>query len=261
MQEGLMGEERLLPRVAVIADSGLIGQHLTHSVYHKYLHALTVAAKVAPIIVPAFYKDNSLISILSVVDGICLTGSNSMVNPHYYDEKISDPTFTLDTNRDKLSFALVRQALHLGLPLLGICRGCQDVNVALDGSLYQQLHNEPYFNDHREDKSSPLKQQYIKAHSVKLQEEGLLVEIMSVNELQVNSLHTQGIKKLANGLSVEAIADDGLIEAFRINQLDFGLCVQWHPEWQVEKNPLQKKLFQAFGQACSERAKKRLYKN
>ncbi len=129
----------------------------------------------------------------------------------------------------------------------------QDLNVALGGSLHQCVHEVAGLNDHREDKNATLEQQYSDVHRVSLTTGGLLATITHCDSLNVNSLHSQGINRLGNGLSIEAKAEDGLIEAISVDAMQFGLAVQWHPEWQIQRNPKQQSIFQAFGQACRDR--------
>lgn len=172
-----------------------------------------------------------------------------MVHPSLYNEApVEDQSY--DSARDTLSLKLIDAVLDRNLPLFAVCRGFQEVNVALGGRLHQNLHRVPGFQEHREDKTRPLAEQYNAVHDVILEEGGLLAGIVGKPSVSVNSLHVQGIATLGRGLAVEGRAPDGLVEAFRIEALSFGLAVQWHPEWQVMNNPQQRKLFEAFGDAC-----------
>ena len=143
------------------------------------------------------------------------------------------------------------QAIDQGVPVLGICRGFQEMNVAFGGTLHQRLFEVGGYIEHREDKTQPVEVQYGPAHEVRFEPGGLLHQIAGCSSAQVNSLHTQGVATLASGLQPEATAPDGLIEAFSVSQAtQFALGVQWHPEWQVRSNPLYLSIFQAFGNAC-----------
>ncbi|MBY0242795.1 MAG: gamma-glutamyl-gamma-aminobutyrate hydrolase family protein, partial [Burkholderiaceae bacterium] len=156
-----------------------------------------------------------------------------------------------DHARDATTLPLIRAALERGLPLLAICRGFQEVNVALGGTLHQAVHEVPGLHDHRESKGQPLAMQYAAAHKVTLQAGGMLARLLDgARAIDVNSLHGQGIAELAPGLQVEAWAEDGLVEAYSIPAAPFALAVQWHPEWQVTDNPVSLRLFTAFGDAC-----------
>src|SRR5690606_29619238 len=127
----------------------------------------------------------------------------------------------------------------------------QELNVALGGSLHQQVHEQPDKFDHREDKTASLAEQYGPAHPVTIQPGGVLAGLTERPQVVVNSVHGQGIDRLAPGLRVEAVADDGLIEAVSLPTANgFMLAVQWHPEWLWQDNPLSRSILAAFGAAC-----------
>jgi putative glutamine amidotransferase len=143
------------------------------------------------------------------------------------------------------------------VPVLGVCRGFQEMNVAFGGTLHQKVHEVPGLSDHREDTTLPLDVQYGPAHDVILEQAGLLMDIAGGSKrIQVNSLHSQGIERLGPSLVVEArSATDGLIEAFQVRDAQrFAVAVQWHPEWKVMSNPFSRALFAAFGAASREHA-------
>jgi putative glutamine amidotransferase len=145
-----------------------------------------------------------------------------------------------------------------GMPLFAICRGFQEMNVAYGGTLWQKVQEVPGFADHRENKEDPLEVQYGPAHDVDLVPGGELQRIAGADRARVNSLHSQGVQRLGEGLEVEARAPDGLIEGFRVREAPgFALAVQWHPEWQAMKNPFSRALFAAFGAAARAHAKGR----
>jgi len=241
---------RRKPLVGVVSDVQIIGPHVFHTSGDKYLRALSKAADVIPVIIPCLQDDQDIEQWISRLDGVFLTGAYSMVDPKHYGEAKIDKPYDYDAQRDDLSFQMIRSIVDSDLPVLGVCRGLQDINVALGGSLHQAVQEVEGLNDHREDKSAPLEVQYGEAHTVALTENGLLHSITDKTTLTINSLHSQGINQLAPGLSVEAKAEDGLVEAIRIDQMTFGLAVQWHPEWKVTENPTQSLIFEAFGRAC-----------
>ncbi len=144
------------------------------------------------------------------------------------------------------------------LPVLAICRGFQELNVALGGSLHPQVHAVPGLSDHREDPHAPVEVQYGPAHAITLANDGWLAQWHGSDRAQVNSVHGQGIARLAQGLQVEAVADDGLVEAARSLRHGFVLGVQWHPEWRVMQAPFYHAIFRAFGQACRQHQQNRL---
>jgi putative glutamine amidotransferase len=150
-------------------------------------------------------------------------------------------------------------AVQANVPLLGICRGFQEINVALGGTLYQHVQEEPGFYDHREDQNQPLETSYGgPAHPVRLIPGSWLSGWVGEGDVMVNSLHQQGIQRLAPGLVIEALAPDGLIEAFRLDRPEgFVFAVQWHPEWQYTSSQAAQAIFNAFGSACRQRLKQR----
>jgi putative glutamine amidotransferase len=163
-----------------------------------------------------------------------------------------------DPARDATTLPLIRRAVQAGVPVLGICRGFQEMNVAFGGTLHQRLHEVPGYLDHRDDETQPLEVQYGPAHEVTLEPGGVLRTLTASERIRVNSLHSQGIERLGEGLAVEARAPDGVIEAFRVPAARrFALAVQWHPEWQVMSNPFSRALFATFGDASRERAQTR----
>ena len=198
--------------------------------------------------------DENALSMLAGADGLMLTGSVSNIEPSRYQEDDRYPDDLRDTARDEISFALVKQAIENDIPVLGICRGFQEVNVALGGVMHQRLVDIDGLVEHREDKNLSILEQYDKSHDVNLVPDGILTSALKADSVSVNSLHMQGVKRLADDLVCEATAPDGLIEAFRIDRQDrFVLGVQWHPEWQVTSNPDYQAVFDVFKQACIQR--------
>jgi putative glutamine amidotransferase len=239
------------PLVGVSADRVTIGAHLAHVVGDKYITPIVDGLYATAMLLPALGARQSTADILSVVDGLLFTGSYSNVEPHLYGDEVSAPGTLHDAARDATTLPLMRAAIEAGVPVLAICRGLQEMNVVFGGTLHQSVHAAEGFNDHREDKSDDLAVQYSPAHSIRLTQDGLLHRISGMDEARVNSLHGQGIKQLGTGLSPEATAPDGLIEAVSVKQAPaFALGVQWHPEWQYAEDALSMAIFHAFGAAC-----------
>jgi len=239
------------PIVLVPACVNQIGAHPYHTAQLKYVAAVADGARCTPLILPALGAATDFAALLELADGVMLTGSPSNVHPGLYGEALLDPSQPLDPARDATTLPLIHEVLQRRMPLLAICRGFQEVNVALGGSLYQAVHEVPGMADHRESRDDPLDRQYAPSHRVLLDPGGRMAQILGVPEIMVNSLHGQGIHKLAPGLAIEARADDGLVEAFRVADAEgFTLAVQWHPEWRFSDNPDSVKLFNAFGDAC-----------
>ena len=246
------------PIVGVPSDRREYGPHPFHMVGEKYLRALVQAADVLPLMTPVLADDVDIDELLALFDGVFLTGSYSDLEPHHYGGEPSSEGTLHDPYRDAVTLPLAQRALEEGVPLLAVCRGFQELNVVLGGTLHQKVHEVPGYHKHLENKEDPLDVQYGPSHPVGLPENGLLRELLGSDTAMVNSLHGQGIARLASGVSAEAIADDGLIEAFRVDGAPgFTLAVQWHPEWKAMENEFSKVIFKAFGDACREFAGRR----
>lgn len=246
------------PLVGVPADRRIVDPHPFHMVGEKYLDALIKGSEALPLITPVMPGGVDIDALLQQFDGIFLTGSYSNVEPHHYNGSPSEDGTLHDPHRDAVTLPLAKRALETGVPLLAVCRGFQELNVALGGTLHQKVHEVAGYHNHLENKDDPLDKQYGPSHPVNLADGGLLRQLAGSDTVMVNSLHAQGVAKLAPGVSVEAVADDGLIEAFQIdNGPAFALAVQWHPEWRVMENDFSKAIFKAFGDACRVRASRR----
>ncbi|WP_254258486.1 gamma-glutamyl-gamma-aminobutyrate hydrolase family protein [Methylovorus sp. MM2] len=251
----MMKSTKTKPVVLIPADVKHQGEHPFHMVGQKYILAVAEAAEATPLLVPAISEHTDFNALLEFADGIFLTGAVSNVHPSHFDQEVHNPELPLDPERDAITLNLIRAAIVAGVPLFGICRGFQEINVAFGGSLHQAVHEVVGMADHREPKDLPIAEQYAPAHSVRLVAGGRLANITGREEIMVNSLHGQGVDQLGNGLVAEAYAPDGLIEAIRVeNAPTFALAVQWHPEWQVMQNPVYLSIFKAFGDACRARA-------
>lgn len=254
---------RRAPLVGLPCDRKQIGHHPFQAVGEKYIRAVVDGAGCLPVLLPSLAPPLDLRALLGSLDGLLLTGAYSNIEPHHYGSEPSFEGNLHDPARDATTLGIVPLAIELGLPVLAICRGLQEVNVALGGSLHQKVHDIVGFADHREDPEEPLGVQYAPSHVVELAEGGLLAGIAGGREAWVNSLHGQGIRRLGDGLVVEATAPDGLVEAVRLDRGrpdapdPFLLAVQWHPEWRVTENPFYLGTFQAFAAACRARAEHR----
>lgn len=240
----------LAPLVGLPTDRKLIGPHPFLATGEKYVRAVVEGAGATPVLLPALQPALDPEQWLPRLDGLLLTGATSNIEPHHYSDEPSWEGNLHDPARDATTLGLAARAIALGLPVLALCRGLQEVNVALGGRLHQKVHEVPGLHDHREDTAAALELQYGPAHPVELVPGGLLASLAGAGQAMVNSLHGQGIARLADGLVVEATAPDGLVEAFRGTGPGFLLAVQWHPEWQVGSNPFHLAIFRAFGDAC-----------
>ena len=246
------------PLVGIPADCRDISGMPFHAVGDKYVRAVFEAADCIPLCIPALGDALDIGALLRRLDGVLLTGSPSNVEPRHYAGAESEPGTVHDPDRDATTLPLIPKALAGGVPLLAICRGFQELNVALGGTLHQKVHLQPGKHDHRENYDDPVNARYALRHSIQLKPGGVLAALAGAKEVSVNSLHAQGIDQLAPGLTVEAVAPDGLVEAFAVRTAPaFSLAVQWHPEWRVMENPFYRAIFHAFGEACRGRARER----
>ncbi len=239
-----------LPLVGLPTDSKPIGSHPFLVVGEKYVRAVVEGAQATPLVLPLLQPPLPPADWLHTLDGLLLTGATSNIEPHHYAGGPSWAGNPHDPARDANVLGLIPQALAMGLPILAICRGFQEINVAFGGSLHPKVHAVPGLADHREDPDSPVDVQYGPAHALELVPGGLLAGIAAGQPVRVNSVHGQGVARLGEGLQVEARAPDGLVEAFRGPGPGFLLGVQFHPEWRVLDNPFHLGIFQAFGEAC-----------
>lgn len=248
------------PVVLVPACNRMLGEHPFHVAGKKYIDAVRLAGGL-PLVVPNA-EPQELEAYLALADGIFLTGSPSNVHPSHFGEAVHDPALPLDPVRDGWTLPLIRRSLALGLPMFAICRGLQEANVALGGSLHQAVQEVDGQHDHRGAggrADARAADHYAPAHAVAVEPGGLLDQVLGLPGFSVNSVHGQGVKQLAPGLRVEARAPDGLVEAFSVPAASaFSLCVQWHPEWQAADNPVSMQLLRAFGEACVVRQRERL---
>jgi putative glutamine amidotransferase len=246
------------PVIGVPACRRILDIHPFHIVGEKYLQALIDGADALPLVIPVMADHLDIEDILAQVDGVFLTGSPSNVEPHHYAGDPSETGTLHDPHRDAATLPLTRRALAAGVPLLAVCRGYQEVTVALGGTLHQKVHEVAGYHMHKENPDDPLDVQYGPSHEVNLVEGGVLHKLAGTSKIMVNSLHSQGVAKLPEGVTVEAIADDGLIEGFSVDSVPgFSMAVQWHPEWKVTQNEFSLAIFKAFGNACREYAGQR----
>ena len=251
------------PLIGIPADRRLLGHHHFHCVGEKYINAVALGADAVPVLVPSLGDALDLDDLVNRFDGILLTGSVSNVEPHRYGGPASAEGTLHDPHRDATTLPLIPKIIAAGLPLLAICRGFQEMNVAFGGTLWQRLHEVAGFNNHREDTEAPLDTQYGPAHEIELVPGSLLHRLAEGRDrVQVNSLHSQGVQTLGRDLEIEARSPDGVVEAFRVrNAPAFAHAVQWHPEWKFQDNPLSRALFAAFGEAARRYAATRARKD
>ncbi len=246
------------PIIGLASDQRLIAPHGYHCVGDKYVRAVVQAAGGIPLLLPADAQHFVPPELLDTLDGLVLPGAYTNIDPGRYRGGPAHPDLPLDPTRDEVDLGLIPAVLEMEVPLFAICRGFQALNVALGGSIHQKVHEVAGLMDHRENKEDPLEVQYAVSHLVMLEPTGMLAGLVEEREQMVNSVHGQGVDRLAEGLIVEARAPDGLIEAVRVaGARGFALGVQWHPEWQPDRHPFYSAMWTAFGAACRERARRR----
>jgi putative glutamine amidotransferase len=237
------------PIVVIPSCTKLIDGDVYDAVGRKYSTAVAEVAECQPLLIPLGASMADIGAVLEVADAILLSGSRSNVAPEHYSSEETLRPDAADPARDTLTLPLIRAAVEHKTPLFAICRGFQELNVALGGSLYQAVQSVEGYKDHRPNYDLPLEEMYGPVHPVSLQ--GKLRDWVGTDQIMVNSLHWQGISRLADGLKPEAFAEDGLIEAVRgPDDTAFCLGVQWHPEWGADSNPVSQKLFRRFGAAA-----------
>ncbi|HXT79913.1 MAG TPA: gamma-glutamyl-gamma-aminobutyrate hydrolase family protein [Acetobacteraceae bacterium] len=232
---------------------GLFGMP-NHAASDTYVRATDQIVGGVPVLLPANGPKADITTLLDRLDGIILTGSRSNVQPTLYDGPPHAEGTPEDPARDGITLPLIRAAVATGIPLLAICRGFQELNVALGGSLHQRLQDLPDRIDHSTPLQPSAKVRQGKAHNVRIVPGGWLHRLAGATEIAVNSLHNQGINHLAPGLVAEAVAPDGTIEAVRVIAFrgdpvpGFAVGVQWHPEYDWTVDPLSRAIFEQFGE-------------
>ena len=238
-----------MKRVGIVADRRLFDGMAVHQANDEYVAAVRDGVGAMPVIIPSTDRPLDTAAILSMVDGLLFTGAPSNVAPSQYGAG-ARPGTELDEVRDATTLPLLRAATKAGMPLLAICRGFQELNVALGGSLHQHLHELPGRLDHREPQNASRDAEYAQAHPVTFAQDGVLARLSGLRQAMVNSLHHQGVDRLAPGLQAEALAPDGQIEAVSHSGAKaFLLGVQWHPEWRFAEDPLSCAIFAGFARA------------
>ena len=246
----------MVPIVGIPACARLVNGHLRHDTPGRYAAAVLGGAHAVPVMIPPIGEPE--LAVLDRIDGLLLPGSPSNVHPDHYGGGKSETPDHHDLERDATTLRLIPEAIGRGMPILAICRGVQELNVALGGTLFQSVHEIAGRFDHR-GKGDDVEKRYAPCHIVRLS--GMLADIVGANTILVNSLHRQAIEELAPGLVVEATAPDGTIEAVRLSTahqahhaVPWVFGVQWHPEWRYADDTASLAILHAFGEACIKHA-------
>ena len=246
------------PIVLVSSDNRTFDNIRWHATPAQYLEAVLYGAGAMPLVLPALGGALDLDAILDRVDGVLLTGSRSNVHPSLYGVEPARQYEPYDEARDATTLPLIRRAIERGKPLLAICRGYQELNVALGGTLHTEIQEFEGRMDHRAPESHDQDVRYAIRHPIRIVPGSCIGRIFEADSVEVNSLHRQGIAELAPRLAVEATAPDGTIEAVRVADAPgFAVGVQWHPEYWVRSDSISSRLFAAFGDAVRAEAEGR----
>ncbi|MCO5064916.1 MAG: gamma-glutamyl-gamma-aminobutyrate hydrolase family protein [Rhizobiaceae bacterium] len=245
------------PLVAVSTDVRQFENYTWHAAPKQYIEAAIVGANVFPVLIPSFGDRLDFDSLLSSVDGVMITGSKSNVHPSLYGAEATETNGPYDPDRDATTLPLIRKAIEHGVPLLAICRGIQELNVALGGSLATEIQELPGNMDHRAPSSENQDERFAIRQAVTIKPGSCLAGVFGAGDIQVNSVHRQAVDRLGANLQVEAVAPDGTVEAVSVrNARAFAVGVQWHPEYWVHSDRTSARIFAAFGDAVREHARR-----
>ncbi|UWR28984.1 gamma-glutamyl-gamma-aminobutyrate hydrolase family protein [Sulfitobacter sp. W002] len=239
------------PVVGIIGNSYLLNdQYPVHAGGQMNTEAIAEVSGCLPLIVPSDPRFVSVEELLEVCDGFLLTGGRPNVHPEEYGEPETEAHGAFDRARDAVALALVRACVARGQPFLGLCRGFQEVNVAMGGSLYPEIRELPGRMNHRMPPDGTMEEKFELRHDVSFTEGGVFHHVMGAAKVLTNTLHGQGIKEPGPRVVIDGHADDGTPEAIYIKDAPgFTLAVQWHPEWNAASDPVSRPLFEHFGAA------------
>jgi putative glutamine amidotransferase len=250
------------PLICVSANlmEGTLKGSWVHATGARNVHALLQMVDCIPLLLPPVGTEMDVDDLVSRVDGVLLTGGRANIEPHHYEGEAFPEDEIIDPSRDALVLPLVRACIAARVPVFGICRGIQEINVALGGSLHYRIHQLPGKNDHRRPQHDDVTPEEVHRpnHLVKFAPGGLFHSLTGCDEMMVNSLHGQGVDRLGEGLVIEATSPDGVIEGLRHHDASqFVVGVQWHAEWEPDTHALSSALYTAFGEAARARAARR----
>lgn len=247
------------PLIAVATDVKSFENYTWHATPQQYLDAAITVAGVLPVLVPSYGDRVDFDSLLASVDGVMVTGARSNVHPSLYGEEATEANGPYDPARDSTTLPLIRKAIEAGVPLLAICRGIQELNVALGGTLATEIQERPGSLDHRAPVSDIQAERFAIRQTVSIKPGSCLAGVFGAGDIKVNSVHRQAVDRLGGRLQVEAVAEDGTVEAVSVrNAPAFAVGVQWHPEWWANSDDASAKIFRAFGDAVRQHAMTRL---
>lgn len=241
------------PIVGIVGNSYVIDdRYPVHASGKMNCDAVSAVAGCLPLIVPSDPKAVSIPELLEVCDGFLLTGGRPNVHPEEYGEEATEAHGAFDRDRDAVALLLIRACIGRGQPFLAVCRGFQEVNVALGGTLHPEIRDLPGRDNHRMPPEGDLDETFSRRHPVRFTPGGVFHRLMGAEEVTTNTLHGQGIAKPAEGVVIDGWAPDGTAEALYVRDAPgFTLSVQWHPEYKAAEDPVSRSLFGAFGDAAA----------
>jgi len=240
------------PVIGIIGNAHLINdQYPAQAVGEMNLTSVAAVSGALPVVIPADPDLSPLGEIMELCDGFIFSGGRPNVHPDEYGETATEAHGAFDRKRDQIALPLIRALIDRGQPLLAICRGFQELNVALGGTLYPEIRDLPGRENHRMPPDGTLEEKFALRHEVTFTEGGVFHRLMGQQVVMTNTLHGQGIKTPGARILVDGLAPDGTQEAFYVKDAPgFALGVQWHPEWQADLDPVSRPLFEAFGEAA-----------
>lgn len=242
------------PVVGIIGNMNLLNEsYPVHAGGTMNSQAVAEVSGCMPLIIPSDPRFVSVSELLDLCDGFLLTGGRPNVHPSEYGEDETPAHGAFDRCRDAIALPLVRACVERGQPFLGICRGFQEVNVAMGGTLYPEIRDLPGRMNHRMPPDGTIEEKFALRHKVRFTPGGVFSRLMGADEVMTNTLHGQGIKTPGSRVAIDGIAPDGTPEAIYIKDAPgFTLSVQWHPEYRAAEDPVSRPLFQAFGRAAAD---------
>ena len=238
------------PVAGIICCTRTVGIEPAQAVMNRYVAGAMRHADVAALLVPSMPELMKASEVAARLDGLMLTGSPSNLDPALYGEEIGDAPGPFDLARDTMTADLIKAMLDLGRPVFGVCRGFQEINVAFGGSLRRDMASSPKLIAHHAPDEVDFNGMFDHLHPVDLTPGGVLATAFGASSAVVKSVHYQGVDRLGEGLTVEARAPDGVVEAVSANVNGAAvLAVQWHPEWKPDQNVQSQIFFQLFGRA------------
>lgn len=240
------------PRIGIIGNQAMLNE--TYPIHAGGVMNTEAVAEVSgglPLLIPADPAYVSVEELMETFDGFVLTGGRANVYPEEYGEAETEAHGTFDRNRDAITLPLVRACVEAGQPFLGVCRGFQEVNVAMGGSLYPEIRDLPGRMNHRMPPDGTIEEKFAIRHMVTFSDGGVFHQLMGAPKVMTNTLHGQGIKSPGARIVIDGYADDGTPEAIYVKDAPgFTLAVQWHPEYNAANDPVSRPLFEAFGEAA-----------